>query len=262
MGVDFKNAQYKNSLADWVMVRTLCEGDSAVKKAGETLLPNPAIGTGEPAVQAAAIYERYKQRAAFFNVTGRTAQSLIGSVFRKPPTLVVPQNIEPITYDIDGAGVSIYQQSQSVLFDVLATGRAGLLVDYPSVDVAASAADVAAGVVRPIVAKYTAEQILNWRHERIGGQSVLSLVTLCEDYAKESDDYSEEYDKQIRALRLIGGVYVVEIHRKNSKGEWVIVEIFTPKQRQAQRGALSRLRLSVRSTTTQALTARRCLILL
>lgn len=226
MAVTFQHPEYKKNASDWTMVRTLCEGDSAVKDAGETLLPNPAVSTGEEPRSAAAIYERYKQRAMFYNVVGHTKRSLVGSVFRKAPSLTTPATIAYVSEDIDGAGVSIYQQSQSVLDDVLMTGRAGLLIDYPASGFA-SMADVASGTARANAIHYRAEQITNWRTTQIGGKSVLSLVVLSE-FHTEADDYEEKQVPQLRALRLIDGLYVVELHRKNAKGEWVIVDVIAP----------------------------------
>lgn len=47
MSVDFQRDDYQEALPDWEMVDTLCDGESAVKRAGEKLLPNPVISTSE-----------------------------------------------------------------------------------------------------------------------------------------------------------------------------------------------------------------------
>lgn len=227
MAVNFEHSEYQAHVADWDMVDTLCAGDSAVKKAGVVLLPDPVVKTDESSREISQIYERYKQRAMFFNVVGRTSVSLVGAMFRKSPTLETPQTIAYVAEDLDGAGVSIYQQSQSVCAAVLRAGRAGLLVDYPTTE-PASVDDVRAGRVRANVVAYSAQQIINWRLQSVGGKSVLALVVLAEMHS-EQGEYDEKSEKQLRALRLIDGVYVQELHRKNKQGEWYIVETFTPR---------------------------------
>lgn len=227
MAVNFEHSEYQAHVADWDMVDTLCEGDSAVKKAGIKLLPDPIVKSDESKLELTAIYEKYKQRAMFFNVVGRTNTSLTGAVFRKSPTLEVPQTIKYVSEDVDGAGVSVFQQSQNVVSDVLKTGRHGLLVDYPNTE-PASVDDVRAGRVRANIVRYKAQQIINWRYQSVGGKSVLVLVVLSETHS-EQDDYAEKCEPQLRALRLINGMYVQEIHRKNKQGEWELVEVYSPR---------------------------------
>lgn len=227
-GVSFQHPDYEAGIADWKMVSTLCAGDSAVKASGKTLLPDPVVVSGETKQELNNIYERYKQRAMFANVVGKTRSSLVGSVFRKAPRLETPPTVSYVAADVDGAGISVYQQSQSVLSELLATGRGGLLVDYPATDVAASVADMAAGLVRANIVAYRAEDVVNWQHQRVGGKSVLALVVLSE-MATESDGYGQVYVQQLRALRLVEGLYVVELWRKDSSGEWQLFAMFEPR---------------------------------
>mgnify|MGYP003403838167 CR=1 FL=1 len=131
MSVDFQREDYQEARPDWEMVDTLCDGESAVKRAGELLLPNPVISTGETKGEITNIYARYLERALYVNIVGRTRASLIGAVFRKPPSYSAPANLDYMQTDCDGNGLSIYQQSQKTLEDTLTAGRCGLLVDFP-----------------------------------------------------------------------------------------------------------------------------------
>lgn len=216
MSVDFQREDYQEALPDWEMVDTLCDGESAVKRAGEALLPNPVVATGETKQELTAIYQRYKQRALYVNIVGRTRSSLIGSVYRKAPTLSVPANLQYMATDCDGNGLSIYQQSQKSLEDVLTAGRCGLLVDFPQTDGAVSLADMQSGLIRANICHYDAEDITNWQHTRIGGKSLLSKVVLAEK-ADVVSGFSTTKVRQYRELSLDDGVYVVRLWRKNEK---------------------------------------------
>lgn len=218
--VSFQRAEFQAALPDWDMVTTLCAGESAVKAAGETYLPNPVIGgTGEHPGEIAKVYARYKDRALYVNIVGRTLNSLVSAVFRKNPKLTLPTNLQYIAEDCNGAGLSIYQQSQAALAGVMATGRGGLLVDYPQVAGAASVADMRAGLVRANIIRYQAQSIISWKHERIGGKSVLARVVLCE-VDEQTSGFEVKAVEQRRELALVDGVYTVTLWHKNEKNEW------------------------------------------
>jgi len=234
MSVDFQRDDYTQARPDWEMVDTLCDGESAVKRAGKTLLPDPVVSTGETKQELQAIYARYLQRALYVNIVGRTLASLIGSVYRKPPTLSVPANLEYMATDCDGNGLSIYQQSQKSLEDVLTTGRCGLLVDFPQTDGAVSLADMQSGLIRANICHYDAEDIINWQHMRVGGKSLLSKVVLAES-VDSVDGFVTTKVKQYRELSLDGGLYVVRIWQKNQNTqEFEIVSESVPKQANGQ----------------------------
>ena len=71
---------------------------------------------------------------------------------------------------------------------------------------------------RAYVSRYAAENILNWRVERIHGRNITTLVALpergvrnAERGMKGEDPFVEEVTEQIRVLRLVeGGGWRVE----------------------------------------------------
>ena len=119
--VSFQREEYRAALAAWALVDDVCAGQDAVKAATTTYLPQP--NPQDTSEENATRYTQYVARAAFYNATGRTLQSLVGAAFRKWPELDVPGALDYIADDIDGAGVSVYQQSQAVLGQVLKLGR-------------------------------------------------------------------------------------------------------------------------------------------
>lgn len=227
--VNFQRAEYAANSPKWAMVRTLCEGEAAVKAAGELYLPNPCVpgSTGESRAESAVVYARYKDRALYVNVVGRTQRSLVSAVFRKAPALTLPTNLQYMAEDCDGAGISIYQQSQSALDEVMATGRCGLLVDFPATGGAVSVADMSAGRIRANIVKYDASQIINWQHSTVGGKRVLTRVVLAE-HAEVADSFGTEMVDQRRDLAMVGGSYTVTLWRKDARGEWAIVSQVMP----------------------------------
>lgn len=219
--VTFTRPEYNAALSRWRLVRDVCKGSETIKAGGEVYLPKP--NPTDTSDENTKRFEQYLTRAVFFNATGRTKNGLVGAVFGTWPTLKVPALLDYVAQDVDGQGVSVYQQSQGVIGHILETGRHGLLVDYPATEGDVSVADQQAGRIRATIAGYTAESIINWRTRRIGGQHLLSLVVLKESYEEESaDGFGIETKQQYRVLRLNDeGNYEIEIHRQKDGG-WEI----------------------------------------
>lgn len=210
--VQFLRPEYTAAQSRWRLVRDVCKGSETIKKRGDLYLPrpNPSDDSDDNKLR----YDSYQQRAVFYNATGRTKNSLVGAVFRTWPTLTVPGALDYVNKDADGQGISIYQQSQSVIGHLLEVGRHGLLVDYPSVQSGAiSRADSAASGIRPAIASYVAESIINWKTRKVGGQYLLSLVVLKEVVDKDTPDgFGVEAVDQYRVLRLTDeGIYQQEL---------------------------------------------------
>lgn len=225
--VTFQRPEYEKSAPRWAEVSVAVEGQQAVKDKRETFLPRPNPADKSP--EANERYENYLARAVYYNATGRTLQGLIGAVFSDTPNLEVPTDLEYIQEDMDGAGVSIYQQSQATLEHVLKPGRCGLFVDMPPTEGATTRAKQQALGIFPRCYVYPASSVINWRTESIGGRQRLSLVVISESYEEVTEDgFGSEAHEQFRALKLIDGVYTVELWRKYETGAWSIYESYTP----------------------------------
>lgn len=214
--VTFQHGDYAENYDAWETVEDACAGESEVKGKGVKYLPQPNPTDKSP--ENTERYKQYKARAVYYNVTRRTLQSLTGACFSQSPTLAVPPLLEYVNTDIDGQGLSIYQQSQVAVSEVLQKGRVGILVDYPQTTAQATLADMQSGRIRSTVALYEAEDIINWRTEKVGANHVLSLVVLkeCAQQVTEDGFGTQEVD-QYRVLRLAGGVYVIELYQFNDK---------------------------------------------
>lgn len=198
------------AIGDWELIRACVEGERAVKKLGDKVLPRP--NPTDTSKENVARFNAYMMRAVWYNVTGRTLEGLVGYVFSKEPTVTLPDTMAILETDVDGTGTSIHQQAKKALGRVLSFGRCGLFVDYPTGDGApVSRKDLQDGKVRPTICFYEPEQIINWKLATVGAQTVLVLLVLRETYAKVEDEFCDTLGTRYRVLELKGNVYTVRL---------------------------------------------------
>lgn len=225
--VTFKHSDFSKMLPDWNLVGDVCEGERAVKAKKETYLPKP--NPNDKSEDNRRRFESYLERAVFYNATGRTLEGLVGAVFRKDPVVEVPPSVSYIEDDVDGAGVSIYQQAQKALHEVLQKGRFALYVDYPTGQGNASLLDHMKGAVRATINGVEAGRVINWRVEKYGAVMRLALVVIQEtEQVVTEDGFGVEDVEQFRVLRLIENVYVVEVWRQDKNSKFHKVEEYVP----------------------------------
>ncbi len=228
--------------AAWLRARDVFAGEDAVKSAGIRYLPRLDSQTDEE-------YAAYKSRASFFNAPARTADGFVGLIFRRDPAFKLPDNsagvgraIAEFFEDSDMLGTSLPSYAKNVVGEVVGVGRAGSLVDWED-----------QVEQRAYAVHYTAEQIINWRTERVNGRNVVTLVVLreaAEKLGNNGDPFEPVAIDQLRVLRLVptgatsagekqSWSYQVEVwqpeeknfaggHRKREKGKWKLVETRIP----------------------------------
>jgi hypothetical protein len=206
---------YDANLATWQRARDVIAGEDAVKSAGSAYLPRLDSQSDDE-------YNAYKSRACFFNATSRTADGFLGLLFRRDPTVKLPDrnagiggSLRVFTDDVDLMGTSLFTFCKGITSEVIALGRCGTLVDWGT---------SSTGQNRAYVIRYAAEDILNWQTESINGQNVLTLLALREVVANPDteDSFQQKPVEQIRALRLeslsAGNTrYVVELWQPQTK---------------------------------------------
>lgn len=203
--------EYDARLTHWTRCRDANEGDDAVKAAGTTYLPKPS-GQDETA------YEAYKLRALWYGATGRTIQGLGGAIFRKDTVIEFPDSLADQLDDVTMRGSDVHAFSKIVVNEMLKVGRCGVLVDMPATLNVEVPTDN-----RPFWVKYDAEQILNWREERIGGTMKLTLLVLAETFETFDENiFDSIVGQRYRVLQLIGNQVQVtvfeEVSRQNDSG--------------------------------------------
>jgi hypothetical protein len=199
------------------LIADAVDGEVAVKgrKTKYLPMPNPADTSTENQKR----YQSYIDRAVFYNVSRRTLAGLVGEVFDTPPAAKLPTSLDPIVKDASGGGISLEQLAKRATRLALANGRAGILTDFPQAPPEGfTQAQIASGLVRSTLTVYAPLDIINWRVEEVDGVDQLILVVLKEKYVISDDGFQEKTGIQYRALRLIGGKYVVEIYRDKFTG--------------------------------------------
>ena len=253
MAVDSTHQDYDGNVFAWWRARDVIEGEDAVKAAGTRYLPRLDSQTDDE-------YVAYKKRAMFFNATARTAEKLVGMIFRNEPIIKLPETgsgaaehhwsprgraLHRFVNDADMLGTTFAAYAKDVVTEIISVGRAGTLVDWQG---AGSSGDHS--TERAYVVRYRAEDIINWRTERINGRTLLTLVVLKESGEQQAesgngDDFTRECVEQIRVLRLVKllakgegakpvWIYQVEIWqrkpsaKRRAKGNWELIETRTP----------------------------------
>lgn len=223
--IDTPHKDYGKYALKWERCRDVSDGQDAVHAKGEKYLPK--LGT-----QDRTDYAAYKCRAGFYNATWRTLNGLLGMMFRKPPTKVLPGALETFEPDIDMAGTSLETLARKVALEVLEVGRIGIMVDYPQADVKAiSVAAAEARGLRPMITTYRAECIKNWRFRRVNNRWMLSQVRLAEKVSEPDGEWGEKEVEQIRVLDLDeADQYRVRLFRRKdgNAGEWEQASEFWP----------------------------------
>ena len=220
MTITTQHPEYIENAPIWKLTRDAVKGNPAIKAGGIKYLP------ADFAKKDAERYAVYKERAYFMGVTGQTQDATLGMAFRKPPIIEVPASLEDAADNIDGTGQTLEQVAKFGVKEVEETGRIGFLADYPAAEEGLTKAKEQALGLRPYMTTYTAESIINWKTEVIGGRLMLTLVVLVEEVDNGEDEYAHDLDKQYRVLRLRDGIYTQTLY--DDSGEAVIDE-YTPK---------------------------------
>ncbi len=226
--VSFIRKEISSLKTRYDLVRHCVTGQDKVKEEGAKYLPKP--NEADLSEENVIRYRQYKERAVFYNVTGRSLSGMLGTVFQKSPEVEIPTQLDLLKQDADGGGVGLDQQSKKALSYALQFGRAGLLVDYPTTDRPQTKAELQEGKIRPNITLWQPWDVINWRVSLVGGKKLLTLVVISEHWVTDDDGFSADELLQYRVLRLVDGVYRVELWRESEdKQSWAAVETFTPK---------------------------------
>ncbi|HOX59373.1 MAG TPA: DUF4055 domain-containing protein [Candidatus Paceibacterota bacterium] len=237
MAVNSTHPDYDAAATEWARARDVLAGEDAVKARGENYLPRLDSQTDEE-------FAAYVKRASFFNATARTSEAYQGLIFRRPPFVKLPEGgsglgkaMEEFANDSDMLGTSLTAYAKMVVGDVIGLGRAGTLVDWES-----------EAEQRAYAVFYRAEQVVNWRVERVNGRNVPTLVVLREQVIGKPGQDSDEFElgmvDQIRVLRLVADDNGEPFCRvdlwqeldpgsrkfRRGKREWVLVESHVPRR--------------------------------
>lgn len=222
-GVRTKHRDWNHHYPKWKKVRNAVAGDLV------SYLRN--VGLNEPDKEYGEARQReYEDGAICYNFTKRTLAGMVGSVMRKDPEQIIPDALEYLLSNCDGSGVGLWQHVQDTLMELDSVGRGGLLVDAPETG-ARTAAEQNEGLLNPVIAFYTAENIINWRMQRFGSVNRVVMVVLREvwEYFEDGTEFETKYGEQYRVLDLDeSGKYRQRLYKFKATGGDAepVVEIF------------------------------------
>jgi hypothetical protein len=196
-GVRTQNPDFVRMSPSWTKCRDAAEGERKIHEKGVAYLPMLAEESSKD-------YNARKARTPFFNASWRTISGLKGMMFRKSPLVVVPAAIEPFLEDIDMAGTPLDLFGQKVSEDVLTDGRSGILVDRPPMPEGETITQARAEQLglRPMMLRYPASSVTNWKTARVNNALVLTLVVLKESAALEGGEFEHNMEDRYRVLDL------------------------------------------------------------
>ena len=209
------NEAYNKYVKRWARVDDIVNGEARLKEVDlKTLGQSTYIRYLNPSDMTEANKEEnrgYINGAVLFAATERTLSGLMGMMYRKQPALPKFDNtlLDGLVADVDGCGMSMAQQSQSVVSAVCRNGRSGLLTDMPtSIEGKVyTRLDVKNGH-RPVIKEYSASSIIDWLDDG-------TLLVLCEQY--------QEFTDSTRIKREVKNRYLV--YRLGDDG--VTLQVFT-----------------------------------
>lgn len=205
MPINSTHPEYKARVDQWERCRDVVEGSDAVKAKGIKYLPKLEG-------QTTTDYNAYRKRALFFSVAGRSLSGLVGMMTRKPPIIVMPDDMKPYFKDATSSGVSFIELFRDAANELLQVGRYGILIDWPEQG------------GRAYLSTITTESIINWFLDREGKLlgAVLQELILEND---TSDPFVQKFVISYRHLYMDEGVYKVAIYDDMLKLQKVITPL-------------------------------------
>jgi hypothetical protein len=226
MAVDATHPEYDAAAQGWSRARDVLAGEDAIKAAKERYLPRLDSQSDED-------YAAYLMRASFFGATARTLEEFLDLIFRRAPSLSIggSEKLKAFVSDCDLWGMDFVRYARRVVGEVLSVGRCGSLVSWapsggaPSGEALPSpggSGETSEAGGRPFVSLWRAEDIINWKVERVGQRVVLVELALRDA-------------GRVRVLKMVESCCVQEVwalaggHQADGQhdGEWVLSERVT-----------------------------------
>ena len=199
-----EHPDYTSRKRIWKMYRDLYSGGQRMKDAaGEYLLPR----FREPA----DVYLERLRKVFYENYIGSIVDWYGATLFRREPLMTFSGLNEPgksffsmFVDDCDRKGTSLTDFLRGRFVDALVGGTSYILVDFPKVDVPVETrgAEDQSGRSRAYLLGYTADDLINWRHDAEGNFEWVVLRTTATESSEDKDGEWKQvttylyYDKQ------------------------------------------------------------------
>ena len=210
MTVDTKHPYYELVAPDWEMIRDTLEGQTVIRSKNTQYLPMPpgmhvqgtlikASNKASSSIRSNDRYEFFKSFAEFPEIVGPALDGMQGILHAKPPEVELPPRMQ---YLIDRAtpdGDTLNMLWENITREVMTTGRLGLLCEVFGDQI--------------LLCKYKAESIINWwlAPNREGGDPLFVVLEEVTQRQKEDEEFVLEDVSMYRVLKMLNGVYQVEV---------------------------------------------------
>lgn len=230
---------YEDMLPSWSKVQSVLDGTDALRKAGQTYLPQHDNETDHA-------YRERLGKNTLLNITKLTLESWVGRPFSDPIRFEedAPAPIDSYFEDIDLQGNNLDTFCRAWFSDGLAKAFSHVFVEFPRVDNPEdrprSLADDSEEGVRPYWVHIRPEDLFFADAVIENGREILREIRIMETVT-ERDGFAEKHIEQIRRVYITDVVdpdsgesqrkTLVELYRladtRKKKRVWVVVEDYT-----------------------------------
>lgn len=214
-GVAIRHRDYDAYAKKWKRCRDVVSGQDAIHAGQQLYLDMLAEETADE-------YLKRIRRTPFYNASWRTIAGFAGMLFRKPPVLEAPNQLEPLLEDVTMSGVSFEAFAKEAAYEDLTVSRLGVFVDHPVQHSNEDGSPVTVAQaeklgLRPVMHQYKAEAIIDWKYSFINNKNTLVQVRLLEEHSVEKNEFKTEYEKLIKVLDLVEGKYRIRTFKEDNE---------------------------------------------
>lgn len=204
---------------DWAIVDALLGGTSEIRKAGKAYLP----------IMRAEDEDSYLVRlksATLFPALSRTVSVMASKPFSKPLVIGkdVPATMAAWDGNIDLQGNNLHNFAYNILYEALAYGLCGVLVDYPKAPGVETLADERAIGVRPYFVRIKHSQILGWKSAMVNGACKLTQLRIADEAYVDDGAFGSKEVKRVRVYEPGKWMLYEEQDTSAKKREYVLIE--------------------------------------
>jgi len=197
-------------------MRVLMGGTERMRSAGKDYLP-------QKEAESDAAYKARLEQSFLYGKVADVVYSIGTKLFSNKLIYSDTANAD-ILDSVDTEGRDITQFASEWVTDALQAGVSFAMVDYPSGAVGLTAEQERTLGLRPYVNIIKVENLLSFKTEQRGANTVLTRVNIFETVEDESkNEWEELFVDQVRVLRL-GDVMTYELWRQNKNKDWMLYE--------------------------------------
>ena len=194
-----KNAEspckaYKEMKEHWELPLALRGGTLKMREGKQKWLPK------EPKESVVA-YTNRLARSVCYGAFNRTVNTLAGLPFMRPVTTEnIPEELGYLKSDCDNTGRDLTSFSNSLLKEMLELGLTHFIVDMPYFEGDVSIEEEEKYKIRPYFTQISPTNLIRWTTARVGGLTILTSISIKEEYYVQKNAFEEEEIEQVRVI--------------------------------------------------------------